>query len=57
MAMSLQRLYFKREFEVAINVCLLGCACIFSAGHLQKQPNKRCAPEKITAFRGDTINN
>ena len=28
--MSLQRLYFKREFEVVINIWFLGCACIFS---------------------------
>ena len=36
MAKGLQRLYFKREFEVALNTWLLWCTCIFFLSHLHK---------------------
>jgi len=34
MAKRLQRLYLKREFEVALNQRLLWCGCILFFGHL-----------------------
>jgi len=51
MAKSIQRLYFKREFEVAFNKWLLWCTCILFFGHLHKYAKIRCAPRIITAFR------